>query len=76
LGTSEKADAQVDVPTKSAEQDEEKFIGNLGGQGVGREAGHDDVGSNLSEQVIDPWEVHFDPGEKSNPKVCCMLDSS
>jgi hypothetical protein len=43
---------------------------------VGREAGHDDVSSDLSDQVTDPWEVRFEPGEKINPKVCCTVGFS
>ena len=66
----------MEVPIKCAEQDEEKILGNLGGEGVRGEAGHDDVGSNLSERVTDPWEVRFDPGERSNPKVGCIGGSS
>jgi hypothetical protein len=54
---------------QSAEQDEEKIVGNSSGEGVGPEAGLDEPGSDSLEEVMNPWEVRFEPGEKINPKV-------
>lgn len=62
------ADDQVDVRHKNADQDEEKIVQDLSEERVGREAEHD-AGDDISEGVTDPWEVHFEAGEKINPKV-------